>query len=385
MPDVFELQASVKIDTSEANQKLNELIAKAKQLDGDLGKDHTVKPPTGDSGGKDDSPKTSPDNNGGGNDKPPATQPSNKDDDGGNGPTVIGTKNKLWETIKKIGTGIGWGAGALGISTMPVWMSALLYDENADITKTNRLQNTNYALEEYNALNEWIQLSNKIATEGWDMDEGTLKGIEERRGAIMSQYNTGKSELWNKYFGYTAANNLDSMAGDILPQLEELGLKVSVGVEVEEGAAEDISAQIGGVVVPATVQVTGVNGGGIGPINPKVGEFAADLLGDAAGAVAEGLLGSFLGKRKKSVGMERIPTDNYVVALHQDESVLTREEAAQWRKRTGNQGESSFDIANALRGVNVYLGADQVGHLISGPVGANIESRQNYKLRSMGG
>ena len=62
MPDVFELQASVKIDTSEANQKLDELIAKAKQLDGELSKDHKAgSPPAGNNGTNGNAPTNQPD------------------------------------------------------------------------------------------------------------------------------------------------------------------------------------------------------------------------------------------------------------------------------------------------------------------------------------
>ena len=391
MPDVFQLQASVKIDTSEANQKLDDLIAKAKELDGYLGGDHTVNPPKDGGGGSRDNGGGGKDNGGGDSstgDKGPSLPPppgsddlpSNDATDTPNNPSKV---KKVIDTIKEIGK-MGLAAGTAFALTggLSAGLSALLYDENNDINKSTRVQNASYNYEEYEALREWISLSNKLADGGFDMSEDKINFIETRRGAIMSQYNNGQSDLFNRYFDYLNAHNLDSMAGDILPQLNELDIEIPVEPKVEDGAAEEIAGQIGDVVIPATVQVTGVSGGGF---IDTVKDVGANVLGDAAGAVAEGLLGSLLGKRKKSVGMDRIPTDNYVVALHQDESVLTKEEAAQWRKRTGNQESSSFDIANALRGVNVYLGADQVGHLISGPVGANINSRQNYKLRSMGG
>lgn len=389
MPDVFSLQASVSIDTSEANRKLDELLAKAKQLDDDLSNPGNGN--NGGGGGNGGTPNPSGDNNGGNGPQVNPTAPTGGDGttDAIDDATKVTKGAKLLKTIAEVG-GMFGAAGAAGvISIAPYLIGGLLYSEENDISKANRVRNSNYDLEQYNALAEWIDLSNQLAENGFDMTGEQITAIETRRGEIMGQYGNGREEnqLFNRYFDYINANNLDSMVGDIMPQLEELGITVPVAPEVDENAAAEITEQIGPVTIPATVTVTNVNGGGSG-VGAWLLDAGGNILEDAGGALLEGIgvaAASLFGKRKKSVGMERVPTDNFVVALHQDEAVLTRTEAAEWRSRTGNQSMTAFDFANAIRGVNVYLGPDQVGHLISGPVGANINSRQNYKLRSMGG
>lgn len=84
---------------------------------------------------------------------------------------------------------------------------------------------------------------------------------------------------------------------------------------------------------------------------------------------------------KLAVGLDYVPYDEYPAQLHEGEAVLTKAEAADWR-RGGNsaQGPTAAEIGHAvadamretLNGLGVYMGADRVGDLVTDRVSRNI-------------
>ena len=89
-----------------------------------------------------------------------------------------------------------------------------------------------------------------------------------------------------------------------------------------------------------------------------------------------------------ATGIDYVPQDDYYARLHEGEAVLTKAEAADWR-RGGNsaQGPTAAEIGHAvadamretLNGLGVYMGADRVGDLVTERVSRNIARNANKR------
>ena len=84
---------------------------------------------------------------------------------------------------------------------------------------------------------------------------------------------------------------------------------------------------------------------------------------------------------KLAVGLDYVPYDEYPAQLHEGEAVLTKSEAADWRRGGDSaQGPTAAEIGAAvadamretLNGVGVFMGADRVGDLVTDRVSRNI-------------
>lgn len=92
---------------------------------------------------------------------------------------------------------------------------------------------------------------------------------------------------------------------------------------------------------------------------------------------------------KLAVGMDYVPYDEYPAQLHEGEAVLTKAEAADWRRGVDRaQGPTAAEIGHAvadamretLNGLGVYMGADRVGDLVTERVSRNI-AKNAHKRR----
>lgn len=83
---------------------------------------------------------------------------------------------------------------------------------------------------------------------------------------------------------------------------------------------------------------------------------------------------------KLAVGLDYVPYDEYPAQLHEGEAVLTKAEAADWRRggdsaQAPTAAEIGHAVADAMRetlNVGVYMDADRVGDLVTDRVSRNI-------------
>ena len=87
-----------------------------------------------------------------------------------------------------------------------------------------------------------------------------------------------------------------------------------------------------------------------------------------------------------------VPYDNYPALLHRNEMVLTASQARRYREGEESGVDYSrigslvgVSVERALRNVNVYLGADKVGHITTEYVDQDIKASDMAILRGMGG
>ena len=82
----------------------------------------------------------------------------------------------------------------------------------------------------------------------------------------------------------------------------------------------------------------------------------------------------------RAVGIDYVPNNDFMTRLHEGEAVLTKAEAADWRRGGSVQGPTAAEIGAAvadsmretLNGLGVYMGADRVGDLVTDRVSRNI-------------
>lgn len=92
--------------------------------------------------------------------------------------------------------------------------------------------------------------------------------------------------------------------------------------------------------------------------------------------------------RSFATGIDYVPQDDYYARLHEGEAVLTKAEAADWRRGGDSaQGPTAAEIGAAvadamretLNGLGVYMGADRVGDLVTERVSRNIARNANKR------
>ena len=117
-------------------------------------------------------------------------------------------------------------------------------------------------------------------------------------------------------------------------------------------------------------------------LNDAYGSFsdAANAYASASSRIGGRLSGVTERATKLAVGMDYVPYDEYPAQLHEGEAVLTKAEAADWRRGGSVQGPTAAEIGAAvadamretLNGVGVFMGADRVGDLVTDRVSRNI-------------
>lgn len=87
-------------------------------------------------------------------------------------------------------------------------------------------------------------------------------------------------------------------------------------------------------------------------------------------------------------GNWNVPYDDFHARLHRGEMVLTKSQARQYKYgQSGgvNYGAIGRMIHDELKGINVYLGAEKAGDVVSKRVNRNITASRNIVLKGMGG
>ena len=123
---------------------------------------------------------------------------------------------------------------------------------------------------------------------------------------------------------------------------------------------------------------------GIGAANGLSDAYGSFSAAANAYSLRASLIGggvpSVLSAPKLAVGLDYVPFDEYPAQLHEGEAVLTKAEAADWRRGGSVQGPTAAEIGHAvadamretLNGLGVYMGADRVGDLVTDRVSRNI-------------
>lgn len=124
---------------------------------------------------------------------------------------------------------------------------------------------------------------------------------------------------------------------------------------------------------------------GIGAANGLSDAYSSFSAAANAYSLRASLIGggmpSVFSAPKLAVGLDYVPYDEYPAQLHEGEAVLTKAEAADWRRGGDSaQGPTAAEIGHAvadamretLNGLGVYMGADRVGDLVTDRVSRNI-------------
>ena len=132
---------------------------------------------------------------------------------------------------------------------------------------------------------------------------------------------------------------------------------------------------------------------GIGAANGLSDAYGSFSAAANAYSLRASLIGggvpSVLSAPKLAVGLDYVPYDEYPAQLHEGEAVLTKAEAADWRRGVDRaQGPTAAEIGHAvadamretLNGLGVYMGADRVGDLVTERVSRNI-AKNAHKRR----
>ena len=134
-------------------------------------------------------------------------------------------------------------------------------------------------------------------------------------------------------------------------------------VQAEVDALNAVLSSLAGLKLGVDFALGGVTTGGKGTNSGWISTFTGLSASDF---------------KPKAIGMDYVPYDGYLAALHEGESVLTAEEARVWRNfKTGATSSRNnidygalsgaiWDSAPAMGGGNVYLDGRTVGRVISG-------------------
>lgn len=285
--DVFDLQASVKIDTTDANQKLDALIAKAKELNGLLDSPHNININNGNGGNGGtpyvNNPSSAPSNPTGLNGyvpllPVPVTQPTT--------PTVNGLN--AGQATFNLGAGnqalrLGSGNGSFGSNLPSVSApqdttitanNGARIDLGADffagmITTGTTMVPTamaiDYATSHIYNLSEEAESS--LRAQGDAYKEARRNGY---KGSVTDWAN-GDYDLWSALPHYSQQSKTSELetvnygGGKSSVQRKRNIVEdnvIPVVPEVDANAAADIAAQVGEVTIPARVAVTEVIGTG---------------------------------------------------------------------------------------------------------------------------
>ena len=159
---------------------------------------------------------------------------------------------------------------------------------------------------------------------------------------------------------------LADAAAEAVAKLDKYSEAESGMERTVQGIADGIAAKI--PEVQAQVDALNAALSGLGAL----GNFGSGLLG----GLVSGVKGVFnLRIPAHQAGLDYVPFDNYLAALHEGESVLTAEESRAWRNyKYGAASVNSLDYdalggvmrENVRAGGNVYLDGRTVGRVISG-------------------
>lgn len=164
-----------------------------------------------------------------------------------------------------------------------------------------------------------------------------------------------------------AFQSLVQSASDAIAGLN-LGEQASSAMQsTVQGIADGIAAKI-----PAVQKQVNALNAVLNRLNKAGGfSFGSGILTFSGGRVSKGLVTA----EPLAIGMDYVPFDNFLAALHEGESVLTAEEAKLWRdfKYGGAASRNSIDYDalgatvrdNVHAGGNVYLDGQTVGRVIS--------------------
>lgn len=339
--DVFQLQASVTIDTTEAASKLDALIEKADKLNDKLSEKKTVESPEEKGGSPSSDGKSSSDSSGSSS----SSDSKSSNDDGKDivdeltdDAVKLTTAQKVMNALK-YGKAAQWmgtvGADFMGMSGS--MLGGVLYDRIINETNFGRSlrgqQSWSDTFGTYGAyfdktfsqenLNEtsqsWKDFWTYRMAESAHMDYGTAFAMQNvmdllSGGASVIDPTTGKKvtpsyNISELLFGSPESRGSSGSRG--FGDVED-GIELEGEIDVVTSAA-DVAEQVGPVTLPVNLSVSGI--GGKGPLNPSL-PFPSSMLG---GSHAKGLTYA--------------PYDGYLAELHRGEEIITREQSDVNRNR----------------------------------------------------
>jgi hypothetical protein len=213
------------------------------------------------------------------------------------------------------------------------------------------LQQLSYSESTEEELEEWDRISKLY---------DKMQEYDEQRDKMQKDFDRSKADYeaaQEEFKEYTVAAM--EWAGLLVENAETAG--TSAGQAVSGMAAE-----IAGQAPALQASVDTING-----ILGQLGTGGGGSMWTAIGS------GGFRLDGSHADGLDYVPFDNYLAALHEGESVLTAEEAKIWRNFKGGQqhGRNSidygrmasaiWDTAPQMGGGNVYLDGQTVGRVIS--------------------
>jgi hypothetical protein len=203
------------------------------------------------------------------------------------------------------------------------------------------------------ALNEAALGDERIKKLNEAYDKSTSKR-EELTKALADQ-----SAKTDEAFQKLVESATSAIAGLNLGEEAKTALEATV-----QGIADGISAKI-----PAVQRQINALNAVLAQLNKGAG------AGGNSGGFVFGSSNGLITAEPLSKGMDYVPFDNYLAALHEGESVLTAEEAKVWRafrsSGMGSRNAVDYDALgatmrdNVRAGGNVYLDGQTVGRVIS--------------------
>ena len=373
--DVFQLQASVNIDTTDASSKLDALIEKAEKLNEKLTDKKTVSSPqeSGGSSSGESKSNSSSGSSSGENAQAKAEEKSQIEE-----VTEEAKKETFWDIVKAKGKEIG--TSALNFASLygtelfagSAFLAGGIWAANevskSDAERRGMIGSFDFTEEQQAAaLNYYYNMHNMAPStvdEGFTVADTAYWDLEESVGEKMAAAFDAALSKWGFSEGYDTG---DVTVNDLFSNPEDV--EIPVQLDAQEGA-EQIEGQVGTVNIPANITVTGISGGR-GPLNQNL------------------TLPPFLMDGSHAKGLSYAPFDGYIAELHRGEEIVTAEEK-QARGQRGYEPESIVNMmvdtfSDAMQSMGVYMGAERVGDITSNRVRANINQHKEARLRGMGG
>ena len=301
---------------------------------------------------------------------------------------MVGTKaaeaaTKMWElgkSVKEIITGLNT-LGILTPQTAALGAAAGVVAYGANHPERSTLQPEYYeaatgTTSDIENLKAWITAQNAANAATYDMSVNvdTARALNEAaqaaRDALLST--TGGQDLMERYAGFL--NTVDGYDGTVMPDIPEewaaqIEGEMQEALHQTELSVDPSIAENGAASARATLQSYLNNMGLTVEVTPNVsGASSALTTGRWVSALVEG---------SHADGLDYVPHDNYIAALHRGEKILTAAEAARYRAaetaygtgQTGGDAAAWRRMMNAigymLANVKVQIDGQTAGSLLA--------------------
>ena len=368
--DVFDLQASVKIDTTEASKKLDDLIAKAKELDQYLNKPHGININNGNSG-------SNPVNygNNGGNGfflVPPASGASGSAGNlNGSSPFLLNPGSSAGNNVPTVTANNGTtvqmsGAPYVGIESLGGVGVPL--GDTVEFARSHIYSIPEETANELKAMGSAYKDARRNGYKGSEMD--WANGDYSLWSSLPHYSQKSKtSELERGFNGSLIRKRNYAEVGSAAEEISEEigGVPVDIEPEVAENANQSIADQIGSIFVDVV---------------PKVaGDVAGEIFKSGANKLGDWLIDMLPGHES---GLSYVPTDNYLALLHRGEEVLTADEAREHREsKDGSLVAKAIDgLRHDMQNMSIRIGEKEFGRATVNHGGNRIKEYIGSSSRS---